>query len=155
MANLTIRKKSTLVWVHEPSDQYDFIIGKFTFSIDGDDFQIVEIGQSKRNKYAFTDITIIDDTTSTTYANFPSIVALSNKLADLLYTGFNIAITVVTGSLNKTILWDGNSITVPTGYAGTVFNQSTSQFCPYTLVGVVLTITANATAQDILIITSN
>ena len=59
------------------------------------------------------------------------------------------------GSLNKTILWDGNTITVPTGYAGTVFNQSTSQFCPYTLVGVVLTITANATAQDILIITSN
>ena len=155
MANLVIRKKSSLVWVHEPSDQYNFIIGKFTFSIDGNDFQIIELGQSKRNKYAYTNITIIDDTTSTTYANFSSAFALSNKLSDLGYIGFNTAITIVTGSFAKVVQWDGNTITVTTGYAGTVFNQSTSQFCTYTMSGAILTITANATAQDILIITSN
>ena len=59
------------------------------------------------------------------------------------------------GGFNKIIQWDGSPITVITGYAGTVFNQSTSQFCTYTMSGAILTITANATAQDILIITSN
>ena len=77
-----------------------------------------------------------------------------NGLPSSLVDWIKIVISSST-SFNSIVQWDGNTITVPTGYAGTVFNQSTSQFCPYTLVGVVLTITANATAQDILIITSN
>jgi hypothetical protein len=85
---LLITKKSTKTWLHEPSDELQFIIGKFTFSIDGDFFQIVELGQSKRNKYNFTDITVYDETTDTTYDSFTSIVDLSTTLETLGYPAF-------------------------------------------------------------------
>ena len=85
---LLITKKSTKTWLHQPSDELQFIIGKFTFSIDGDFFQIVELGQAKRNKYNFADITVYDETTSTTYDIFTSIVELSTTLETLGYPAF-------------------------------------------------------------------
>lgn len=88
MATLLITKKTTKTWLHQPSDELQFIIGKFTFSIDGDFFQIVELGQSKRNKYNFSDITVFDETTSTTYDSFTSIVELSETLETLSYPAF-------------------------------------------------------------------
>ena len=88
MATLLITNKSTKVWLHTPSDELEFIIGKFTFSIDGGFFQIVELGQSKRNKYSYTNVTIFDETTDTTYNSFASIEALSLQLETLGYIGF-------------------------------------------------------------------
>ena len=87
---------------------------------------------------------------------FSNVADLQSTLLDVIYTRTNLGSVISGGgSFNKPILWNGGTVIVPTGYAGTVFNQSTSQFCPYTLVGVVLTITANATAQDILLLTEN
>lgn len=88
MATLEIRKKSSKTWLHIPSDELEFILGKFTFSIDGNYFQIVEIGQAKRNLYLFSDITVIDETTSTTYPAQASISALSLLLETLGYPAF-------------------------------------------------------------------
>ena len=88
MATLTIRKKSLKTWVHQFSDMPENITSKFYFTIDGEYFRIVEIGQEKRNKYKYTDITIIDDVTSTTYDNFSSITELSLQLEALKYPAF-------------------------------------------------------------------
>ncbi len=63
---------------------------------------------------------------------------------------------VSTTSFNKILQWDGTStIPVPNGYSGTVYNQSTTQFCTYSVSGTILTITGNASGGDILQLTSN
>lgn len=57
---------------------------------------------------------------------------------------------------SKILQWDGSStISVPIGYSGTVFNQSTSQFCEYSVISSNLTISTNASEGDILQLTSN
>lgn len=130
MATLQIRKKSTKTWLHEPSDQLDFIIGKFTFSIDGDYFQIVEQGQAKRNKYHFSNITVIDDTTSTTYLGFASIEALSQQLETLSYQGFfadgEVSGVASVNGLTGAVLLNGSNIAVvnPTTSASSTLNQA-------------------------------
>jgi hypothetical protein len=116
MATLQIVKKSDKTWLHLPSDELQFIIGKFTFSIDGDFFQIVEVGQAKRNKYNFADITVIDETTSTTYPIQSSIVELSELLESLSYPAFfrdgEISGVVSVNSLTGIVVIDGDNIDV-------------------------------------------
>jgi hypothetical protein len=59
-------------------------------------------------------------------------------------------------SFNRILQWDGSSaIIVSSGYSGTVYNQSNSLFCTYSVVGTSLTILSNASADDILQLTSN
>lgn len=116
MSTLLITKKTPKTWLHEPSDQLQFIIGKFTFSIDGDDFQIVELGQSKRNKYNFANITVVDETTTTTYDNFTSIVELSETLEMLGYPAFlrdgEVTGVASVNGLTGIVVVDGDNITV-------------------------------------------
>jgi hypothetical protein len=113
---LLITKKSTKTWLHEPSDELQFIIGKFTFSIDGDFFQIVELGQSKRNKYNFADITVYDETTDTTYESFTSIVDLSTTLETLGYPAFlrdgEVTGVASVNGLTGAVVVDGDNIDV-------------------------------------------
>lgn len=113
---LLITKKSTKTWLHQPSDELQFIIGKFTFSIDGDFFQIVELGQSKRNKYNFADITVYDETTDTTYDSFTSIVNLSTTLETLGYPAFlrdgEVSGVASVNGLTGIVVLNGNNINV-------------------------------------------
>jgi len=88
METLIITKKSLKTWLHETSDQLDFILSKFYFSIDGDFFRVVEQGESKRNQYRYSNITVIDQTTNTTYSGFTSITQLSERLEQLNYPAF-------------------------------------------------------------------
>ena len=88
MATLQIRKKAEKVFIHVPSDQAEFIISKFYISIDGLEFQVVEQGQSKRNKYLLSDITVYDDTVGGSAETFTTIEELSERLVALKYNGF-------------------------------------------------------------------
>ena len=129
MSTLTITKKSNLVWLHEPSDKPKFIIGKFTFHIDGDFFQIVEIGQSKRNKYRYSDITIVDEVNSDTFSSFANITELSEKLAELGYLGFDTSYSTGVVSVNGftgIVLLTGNNfnVTNPHTSASSSLNQA-------------------------------
>jgi len=129
MSTLTITKKSNLVWLHEPSDKPKFIIGKFTFHIDGDYFQIVEIGQSKRNKYRYSDITIVDEVNSDTFSSFANITELSEKLAELGYLGFDTSYSTGVVSVNGftgIVLLTGNNfnVTNPHTSAPSSLNQA-------------------------------
>ena len=86
MATLQIQKKSNKVWLHVASDQQDFIISKFYFNADGLEFQIVEQGQSKRNKYSLGDISVFDIGGSAEV--FSTMTALSLRLEALKYPAF-------------------------------------------------------------------
>jgi hypothetical protein len=86
MATLQIRKKSNKVWLHIASDQQDFIISKFYFNADGLEFQIVEQGQSKRNKYTLANISVYDIGGSAEV--FSTMTALSLRLESLKYPAF-------------------------------------------------------------------
>jgi hypothetical protein len=86
MATLQIQKKSNKVWLHVASDQEDFIISKFYFNADGLEFQIVEQGQSKRNKYSLGDISVFDIGGSAEV--FSTMTALSLRLEALKYPAF-------------------------------------------------------------------
>ncbi len=127
---LLITKKSTKTWLHQPSDELQFIIGKFTFSIDGDFFQILELGQSKRNKYNFADITVYDETTSTTYDSFTSIVDLSTTLETLGYPAFlrdgdATGVISVNGLTGVVVLNGGNiDVTDPTTSTDATLNDA-------------------------------
>lgn len=99
MSTLQIRKKSLKTWVHVDSVLGEFIISKFYFNADDNEFQIVEQGQSKRFKYSILNITLFDDTDSGTAETFPTIEELSLRLEELNYPAFNIdgAITSISG----------------------------------------------------------
>ena len=86
MATLQIQKKSNKVWLHLASDQQDFIISKFYFNADGVEFQIVEQGQSKRNKYSLGDISVFDIGGSAEV--FSTMTALALRLEALKYPAF-------------------------------------------------------------------
>jgi len=86
MATLQIQKKSNKVWLHVASDQQDFIISKFYFNADGLEFQIVEQGQSKRNKYSLGDISVFDIGGSAEV--FLTMTALALRLEALKYPAF-------------------------------------------------------------------
>lgn len=59
-----------------------------------------------------------------------------------------------TGGFSKTLQWDGTStITVPSGFTGTVFNENQTNTASYTLAGTDLTITGGAFSGDFLQIT--
>jgi hypothetical protein len=88
MATIQIRKKSNKVWLHIPSDIQEFIISKFYTSIDGLEFQVVEQGQSRRNKYLLGNITVFDDTSGGTAETFSTIEALMLRLEALKYPAF-------------------------------------------------------------------
>jgi hypothetical protein len=88
MATIQIRKKSNKVWIHVPSDIQEFIISKFYASIDGLEFQVVEQGQSRRNKYLLGNITVHDDTSSGTAETFSTIEELMLRLEALKYPAF-------------------------------------------------------------------
>lgn len=58
------------------------------------------------------------------------------------------------GGFSKTLQWDGTStITVPSGFTGTVFNENQTNTASYTLAGTDLTITGGAFSGDFLQIT--
>ena len=171
---LTIRKKSALTWLHVPSDQFNFIIGKFTFSIDGEYFLIIRPGQSKSNKYHYSDITVINDITDDTYTGFSSITALCLQLEALEYIGFttvgimeapidgetygreNASWQIVSGGsgtnqLTK-VVFEDTDITVPSGFSGAVINlNNTNSEVTYTVTGTLMTITGGADNGDVLI----
>jgi hypothetical protein len=88
MATIQIIKKSNKVWLHIPSDIQEFIISKFYTSIDGLEFQVVEQGQSRRNKYLLGNITVFDDTSGGTAETFSTIEALMLRLEALKYPAF-------------------------------------------------------------------
>jgi len=88
MATIQIRKKSNKVWEHIPSDIPPFIISKFYFSADGLEFQVVEQGQSRRNKYLLANITVYDDTSGGVAETFSTMMALSLRLEALKYPAF-------------------------------------------------------------------
>jgi len=99
MSTLQIRKKSLKTWIHVDSVLGEFIISKFYFNADDNEFQIVEQGQSKRFKYSILNITLFDDTDSGTAETFSTIEELSLRLEELNYPAFNIdgAITSISG----------------------------------------------------------
>ncbi len=89
MANLQIRKKSDKVWEHIPDDNIQpFIISKFYFSADGLEFQVVEQGQSRRNKYALGNISVFDDTSGGSAETFSTMTELALRLEVLRYPAF-------------------------------------------------------------------
>jgi hypothetical protein len=87
---LTITKKSAKTWVHSENGVIlPFILSKFYFSIDGDDFRIIERGGSRRNAWRFNNITIVDEVGNQTYTGFTSTVELSERLELLRYPAFD------------------------------------------------------------------
>jgi hypothetical protein len=88
MRTLEIRKKSLKTWLHIDNIAGDFIISKFYFNSDINQFQIVEQGQSKRYIYDVLNITVYDDTVSGTPETFATITELSLRLEALKYPAF-------------------------------------------------------------------
>ena len=92
-----------------------------------------------------------------TEVTFSGLINYLEQLKNLGFTGnFN---TPQAGgsqsSFNKILSYDGNDITVPTGFTGTIFNLSNNLYLEYTVTGTDLTITSGAEISDNLLLTSN
>ena len=88
MATIEIRRKTNKVWQHVSSDLGTYIVSKMYCKTNGDTFQIVESGGSKRGEYNFSDITIYDDVNSGGAEIFASSELLMKRLEALNYVGF-------------------------------------------------------------------
>lgn len=86
MATLKIKKKTSKIWVHEPSDINIFILSKFYIKSEGDYIQIVEQGGVQRAKYIFSDVEVYD--IGGIAETFTSAELLMKRLEVLNYTGF-------------------------------------------------------------------
>jgi hypothetical protein len=85
---LELRKKSNKVWLNKANDQPESIISKFYVTVDGLEFQVVEQGQARRNKYLLGNITVYDDTSGGVAETFSTITALMLRLEALKYPAF-------------------------------------------------------------------
>lgn len=104
MATLKIKKKTSKIWVHEPSDINIFILSKFYIKSDGDYIQIVEQGGVQRAKYIFSDVKVYD--IGGIAETFTSVELLMKRLEALNYTGFFydgevIPATLISSDLNN------------------------------------------------------
>lgn len=124
------------------------------------------------------DIRVIDQTDTSAEETFVDVEVLRLRLVQIGYTPYISATGIEEAPIdgntygrkdgawiivgggasgfNKTVIWDGGTITVPTGYSGTLFNQSRSAMAGYSVVGTTLTVDApDADTGDILQFTSN
>ena len=63
---------------------------------------------------------------------------------------------VISTGYSAIVTWDGvSTIPVPSGFSGKVLNFNNGTIVTYTVAGTALTVTGTASADDILIITSN
>jgi len=116
-----IRKKTEFIWTHiDDVVGADYILSKFYFKTDNENFQIIERGGSRRLIYPISDIIVYDDTSGGTSFVFANQVELSEKLYELNYPGFDyISGGGGSGNSYKTIRieWNGtDTVTVPLGY---------------------------------------
>jgi hypothetical protein len=112
MATLEIRRKTNKVWQHVSSDLGTYIVSKMYCKTNGNTFQIVESGGSKRGEYDFSDITIYDDVNSGGAETFASAELLMKRLEALNYVGFYYDGEVVAADLISTD--PSNNITLGT-----------------------------------------
>jgi len=117
--SLTIRKISARSWKHE-ADQ-DLILSKAVCDIQGNNFILSRInGQKPIATFNVTDITVIDDTTGTTYTPFSNGDDLAIQLDALDYVGFYREGDVIIADLIST---DPNNI-IEQGTDGKLFAES-------------------------------
>jgi hypothetical protein len=160
------------------------IEGDFTFTIDGNKCKVVEKDGASRFTYLAEHISIKDNTDTGAVETGFSPTSLRNRLRAIGYpkessvdvlglsadeldaihnaSGANASnpfatiADLVNGGFNKVLQWNGSTVTVNAGYAGTVFNLSRTAFVNYTVAGTTLTINgADADTGDILQFTSN
>jgi hypothetical protein len=131
MRTLEIRKKSLKTWLHIDNIAGDFIISKFYFNSDINQFQIVEQGQSKRYIYDVLNITVYDDTGAGTPETFATITELSLRLEALKYPAFFNegqslieAFTDLTDTPNSYIGEAGRIVKVKVGEDGLEFGDA-------------------------------
>lgn len=138
MATLKIKKKTSKIWVHEPSDINIFILSKFYIKSDGDYIQIVEQGGVQRAKYIFSDVEVYD--IGGIAETFTSVELLMKRLEALNYTGFFYDGEVIPATLISSDLNNG----IVLGSDGKLYSSAASQDT-FTLSFPRLAITGNAT----------
>ena len=84
MATLKIYKVETNLFRHEPSDKSNWFVSSFYCKVDGDYFQVVESGGSKRGEYLFSDVEVYDIGGSAETFATPQL--LMQRLKELGYT---------------------------------------------------------------------
>jgi hypothetical protein len=110
MRTVEIRKKSLKTWLHIDSIYGQFIVSKFYFNADNNQFQVVEQGQSKRFIYDVLNITVYDDTASSTPETFTNITDLSLRLEVLKYPAFYQEGEVVVSGIED--IFEGTNVTI-------------------------------------------
>lgn len=100
MATLQIKKKSDKIWEHIDSELGTFIVSKFYFTADFNEFQIVEQGQSKRRRYPVANIEVFDIGGSA--ETFVNITQLSLRLEELNYVGLSYETLIINGGADDT-----------------------------------------------------
>ncbi|OWP87771.1 hypothetical protein BWK60_01925 [Flavobacterium covae] len=87
---LEIRKKERFIFWHIDSQKGAFALGKYSFSLDDDYFQVIEEGHAKRNQYHLSEIIVFDDTTGSGIPEtFTNSIDFVNRLRNLGYGGFD------------------------------------------------------------------
>jgi hypothetical protein len=86
MATLEIRKETSKVWKHIPSDDLPYIVSKLYIKSDGDNIRIVEQGGSQRGIFNFANVSVFDIGGSA--ETFTSVSELMQRLEALNYIGF-------------------------------------------------------------------
>lgn len=86
MATLEIRKETSKVWRHVPSDNLPYIVSKLYIKSDGNNIRVVEIGGSQRGIYNFADVSVYD--IGGVAETFTSASELMQRLEALGYVGF-------------------------------------------------------------------
>lgn len=86
MATLKIYKVETNLFRHEPSDRNNWFVSSFYCKVDGNYFQVVESGGSKRGEYLFSDVEVYDIGGSAETFATPQL--LMQRLKAIGYTGF-------------------------------------------------------------------
>lgn len=86
MATLQIRKETTKVWRHVPSDELPYIVSKLYIKSEGDNIRVVELGGSQRGIYNFADVSVYD--IGGVAETFTSASELMQRLEALGYVGF-------------------------------------------------------------------
>lgn len=86
MATLQIRKETSKVWRHVPSDELPYIVSKLYIKSDGDNIRVVELGGSQRGIYNFANVTVYDIGGGA--ESFTSASELMQRLEALGYIGF-------------------------------------------------------------------
>ena len=86
MATLQIRKETSKVWRHVPSDELPYIVSKLYIKSEGENIRVVELGGSQRGIYNFADVSVYD--IGGIAETFTSASELMQRLEALGYIGF-------------------------------------------------------------------